>query len=70
MRIKKSINLGIIITRSNTKLSELTFICKNCMVDSKDNYEFDLGVEGLTHLCECFPGQSSVTLSGITEIIL
>ena len=40
------------------------------MVDSKDNYEFDLGVEGLTHLCECFPGQSSVTLSGITEIIL
>ena len=40
------------------------------MVDSKDNYEFDLGVEGLTHLCECFPGQSSVTLSGIAEIIL
>ena len=44
--------------------------CKNCRVDSKENYEFDLGVEGLTHLCECFPGQSGVTLSGITEIIL
>ena len=40
------------------------------MVDSKENYEFDLGVEGFTHLCECFPGQSGVTLSGITEIIL
>ena len=40
------------------------------MVDSKENYEFDLGVEGFTHLCECFPGQSGVTLSGIAEIIL
>ena len=45
-------------------------ICKNCMVDSKENYKFDLGVEGLTHLCECFPGQSGVTLNGIAEIIL
>ena len=44
MRIKKYINLGI-ISWSNTKFSD-----KNCMVDSKENYKFDLGVKVL--ICE------------------
>ena len=45
MRIKTNINLEI--TRwSNTTFSKLTF--KNCMVDSKENYKFDLGVKGLS----------------------
>ena len=34
-----------IISWSNTKFSELTL--KNCMVDSKENYKFDLRVKGL-----------------------
>ena len=40
MRIEKNINLGI-ISWSNTKFSEQYM---NCMVDSKENYKFDLGV--------------------------
>ena len=40
MRIKKNINLGI-ISWSNAKFSEQYM---NCMVDSKENYKFDLGV--------------------------
>ena len=43
MRIKKNINLGI-INWSNAKFSELTY----CIVNSKKNYKFDLGVKGLT----------------------
>ena len=31
--------------KKNTKFSELTL--KNCMVDSKENYKFDLRVKGL-----------------------
>ena len=42
MRIKKNINLGI-INWSNAKFSELTY----CIVNSKKNYKFDLGVKGL-----------------------
>ena len=40
MRMEKNINLGI-ISWSNTKFSEQYV---NCMVDSKENYKFDLGV--------------------------
>ena len=40
MRIKTNINF-------NTKFSELT-TNKNCVVDIKKNYKFDLGVKGLT----------------------
>ena len=43
MRIKKNINLGI-IGWSNTVFSEHY---RNCMVDSKENNIFDLGVKGL-----------------------
>ena len=45
MRIKKNINLEI-INRSNAKFSELTYW--ELMVDSKENYKFDVGVKGLT----------------------
>ena len=44
MRIKKKINLEI-ISWSNIKFSKLTL--KNCMVDRKENYKFDLGAKGL-----------------------
>ena len=44
MRIKKNINLGI-ISGFNTKFSELTLYYKDCMVDSQENYKFDLGVK-------------------------
>ena len=44
MRMEKNINLGI--SWSNTKFSELTE--KNCVVDSKENYTFDLGGKGLS----------------------
>ena len=47
MRIKKNINLGI-ISGFNTKFSELTLYCKDCMVDSQENYKFELGVKELT----------------------
>ena len=47
MRIKKNINLGI-ISGFNTKFSELTLYHKDCMVDSQENYKFDLGVYELT----------------------
>ena len=43
MRIKNNINLGI-ISGFNTKFSELTLYHKDCMVDSQENYKFDLGV--------------------------
>ena len=52
MRIKKNINLRI-ISWSNTKFSELT-LYKNWMVDSKENYKFDLGVRGLTDVLTAF----------------
>ena len=52
MRIKKNINLGI-ISWSNTKFSELT-LYKNCMLDSKENYKFDVGVKGLTDVLTAF----------------
>ena len=48
VRIKKYINLGI-ISRSNTKIL-WTNIKTNCMVDSKENYKFDLGVTELNVL--------------------
>ena len=41
MRIEKKINLGK-ISWSNTNFSELT------LLESKENYKFDLGVKGLT----------------------
>ena len=44
VRIKKYINLRI-ISWSNTKFSELKN--KNCIVESKENYKFYLGVKGL-----------------------
>ena len=47
MRIKKNINLGI-ISGFNTKFSELTLYHKDCMVDSQENYKFDLRVKELT----------------------
>ena len=47
MRIKNNINLGI-ISGFNTKFSELTLYHKDCMVDSQENYKFDLGVKELT----------------------
>ena len=37
MRVKKNINFGIISWFNN----------KNCMVGSKENYKFDVGVKGL-----------------------
>ena len=46
MRMKKNINSGI-ISWSNTKFSEQY---KNCIVDSKENYKFDLGVKRLSTL--------------------
>ena len=45
MRIKKNINLEIIIV--DLILSSLNYHYKNCMVDSKENNKFDLGVKGL-----------------------
>ena len=44
MRVKKTISLGI-ISGSNAKFFKHY---KNCMVDSKENYKFGLGVKGLT----------------------
>ena len=44
MRVKKTINLGI-VSWSNNKFFEKRY--KNCMVDSKENYKFGLGVKGL-----------------------
>ena len=44
MRIKKNINLGVLI---NTILNSLNWRYKNGIVDSKENYKFDLGVKGL-----------------------
>ena len=44
MRIKKTINLGI-IGWSNTKISKLTI--QELMVNGKENFKFGLGVEGL-----------------------
>ena len=44
IRTKKIINLRI-ISWYNTKFSELTL--QECMVDSKENNKFDLGVKGL-----------------------
>ena len=44
MRIKKNINLEIIIV--DLILSSLNYHYKNCMVDSKENNKFDLGVKG------------------------
>ena len=55
MRMKKNINLGI-ISWSNTKFSEQYM---NCMVDSKENYKFDLGVKGLKLI---YVGQSSALI--------
>ena len=52
MRIKKNINLGI-IGWSNTKFSELT-LYKNCLVDSKENYKFDLEVRGFRDVLTAF----------------
>ena len=45
MRINKNINLGI-ISRSNTKFSELTY--KDYMIDSKENDKFDVRVKELS----------------------
>ena len=45
MRIKKNINLGII---SQPLLNSQNWYYKNCLVDSKENYKFDLGAKGLT----------------------
>ena len=42
MRIKKNINLGI-ISSTNTQFSALTLYE---LVESKENYKFDLGVKG------------------------
>ena len=44
MRVKKTISLGI-VSGSNAKFFKH---CKNCMVDSKENYKFGLGVKALT----------------------
>ena len=44
MRIKKNINWGLLI---DPTLNSLNLHYKNCMVDSKENYKFDLGVKGL-----------------------
>ena len=41
MRIKKNINLGILV---DPILNSLNEHYKNCMVESKENYKFDLGV--------------------------
>ena len=42
MRIKKNVNLGMICW-TNTKISELTL---QELVDSKENYKFDLELKG------------------------
>ena len=44
MRIKKNINWGLLI---DPTLNSLNLHYKNCMVDSKENDKFDLGVKGL-----------------------
>ena len=49
MRIKKNINLGVLI---NTILNSLNWRYKNGIVDSKENYKFDLGVKGLNPECD------------------
>ena len=41
MRIKKNINLGIV----DPILNSLNKRYKNCMVDSKENYKFDVGIK-------------------------
>ena len=50
MRIKKNINLGI-ISSTNTQFSALTLYE---LVESKENYKFDLGVKGLRYLLNIF----------------
>ena len=47
MRIKKNINLGILV---DPILNSLNEHYKNCMVESKENYKFDLGDKGLKKL--------------------
>ena len=47
MRIKKNINLGILVDQILNSLNEHY---KNCMVESKENYKFDLGGKGLKKL--------------------
>ena len=47
MRIKKNINWGQLI---DPILNSLNLHYKNCMVDSKENYKFDLGVKGLKEI--------------------
>ena len=42
MRIKKNNNLGLVDPILNSLKKH-----KNCMVDTKENYKFDLGVRGL-----------------------
>ena len=34
-------------------LNSLNKHCKNCIVDSKENNKFDLGVKELNSLCQC-----------------
>ena len=46
MRVKKNINLGI-ISWTNTKFSKLIKNYKNCLVGSKENCKFDVGVKRL-----------------------
>ena len=47
MRIKKNINLGILV---DPILNSLNEHYKNCMVESKESYKFDLGGKGLKKL--------------------
>ena len=47
MRIKKNVNWGQLI---DPILNSLNLHYKNCMVDSKENYKFDLGVKGLKEI--------------------
>ena len=61
MRIKKNINLGI-ISWLNTKFSEHY---KNCMVDSKENYKFELGVKELIVILFWQSGLSSLSLTTV-----
>ena len=46
MRLKKNINL------EDPILNSLNQHYENCMVDSKENYKFDLGVKGLRPACQ------------------
>ena len=54
MRIKKNINLWQLVDQI---LNSLNKHYKNCMLDSKKNYKFDLGVKGLIfHIVELVSG--------------